>query len=352
MGSPLGPILANIFMCNLEEKFLSLCNNNIKPNFYSRYVDDTFATFNNLDCANQFLCYINGIHPNIKFTIETENNNRLSFLDVSVEKCHNKIVTSVFRKSTFTGLGTNFYSHTPLKYKMCAASTLVHRAYELSSDWGAFHSEISFLINFFSNNCYPKSLIYKKINNYLNLKFRPKIDIPTVPKKIIHLPMPYLGNFQQGFERTLIKLFRKLVPFIELRLSPKNPLSIGTFFNCKDKLPSYMQAGVVYEFSCPKCKLGNTYIGCTTRRLHVRIDEHKGVSPRTGKTTISSLKLRDNSNIGKHTDNCEHLITYKDFKILSKHKDKQSLLISESIHIKLKHPSLNSDLSSIPLQLI
>ena len=41
MGSPLGPILANIFMSRFESKALSKYNGN-HPLFYKRYVDDTF----------------------------------------------------------------------------------------------------------------------------------------------------------------------------------------------------------------------------------------------------------------------------------------------------------------------
>ena len=41
MGSPLGPVLANIFMCYFEEKWV--LNNNAHPSVWFRYVDDTFT---------------------------------------------------------------------------------------------------------------------------------------------------------------------------------------------------------------------------------------------------------------------------------------------------------------------
>ena len=46
MGSPLGPVLANIFMCHLETSALDNFSG-IKPLFYKRYVDDTFLVFHN-----------------------------------------------------------------------------------------------------------------------------------------------------------------------------------------------------------------------------------------------------------------------------------------------------------------
>ena len=46
MGSPLAPVLANIFMGIHESKWLNEYNLN-KPNFFKRYVDDILAAFDN-----------------------------------------------------------------------------------------------------------------------------------------------------------------------------------------------------------------------------------------------------------------------------------------------------------------
>ena len=48
MGSLLGPSLANIFMCALEQNFLSNCPLHFQPLLYCRYVDDTFRIFQNM----------------------------------------------------------------------------------------------------------------------------------------------------------------------------------------------------------------------------------------------------------------------------------------------------------------
>ena len=44
MGSPLGPILANIFMCNFETGALAQYLGTLPLNYY-RYVDDCFLVF-------------------------------------------------------------------------------------------------------------------------------------------------------------------------------------------------------------------------------------------------------------------------------------------------------------------
>lgn len=45
MGSPLGPTLANIFLCYHEKVWLSQCPAQFKPLYYRRYVDDIFLLF-------------------------------------------------------------------------------------------------------------------------------------------------------------------------------------------------------------------------------------------------------------------------------------------------------------------
>ncbi|XP_064107906.1 uncharacterized protein LOC135216468 [Macrobrachium nipponense] len=70
MGSPLGPVLANIFMCELEERLLDNCPLAYHPLFYCRYVDDAFILFKDKYRADLFLHNANLAHPNIKFTID------------------------------------------------------------------------------------------------------------------------------------------------------------------------------------------------------------------------------------------------------------------------------------------
>ena len=45
-----------------------------------------------------FFNYINSLHGNIQFTVERENENKLAFLDVSVERLDDSFNLSIFRK--------------------------------------------------------------------------------------------------------------------------------------------------------------------------------------------------------------------------------------------------------------
>ena len=101
MGSPLGPVIANIFMVELESVLASKLNDHVKKR--RRFVDDTFV-YVKRGSIEYVLSVRNSFHDNIKFTYEQENNNRLSFLDVLFIRDHEKINTTVFRKDIHNDL--------------------------------------------------------------------------------------------------------------------------------------------------------------------------------------------------------------------------------------------------------
>ena len=103
MGSPLGPVLANIFMCHFEEKW-RITQNSARPTIWFKYVDDVFTLFKTKDSANKLLQFLNNCHNNIKFAIEFEENSQIYFLDILLKHNQHNFSTSIFRKRTFTGL--------------------------------------------------------------------------------------------------------------------------------------------------------------------------------------------------------------------------------------------------------
>ena len=110
MGSPLGPSLANAFLCFHETIWLNDCPEDFKPVYYRRYVDDIFALFRSPDHLEKFTSYLNSKHKNIKFTYEKESNDSLPFLDILISRSENGFKTSVYHKPTFSGVYSNFNS--------------------------------------------------------------------------------------------------------------------------------------------------------------------------------------------------------------------------------------------------
>jgi hypothetical protein len=83
MGSPLLPIVANLFMENFEKKALDSFP--LMPTRWKRYVDVTNVKWpHGNDKLNKFYEHLNKIFEDIKFTTELKKNRSIPFLDVLI----------------------------------------------------------------------------------------------------------------------------------------------------------------------------------------------------------------------------------------------------------------------------
>ena len=114
MGTPLGPLLANVFMCSIEDK---LDQDGKLPSYYRRYVDDTFTIMSDIASAGALLDTLNNCHPPAKFTMEVERNSSLRFIGVEMLNLAPRIKTKVYVKPTNTGLLLHYQSHVDSRYK-------------------------------------------------------------------------------------------------------------------------------------------------------------------------------------------------------------------------------------------
>ena len=166
MGSPLGPVLANAFLCHYETKWLDDCPLSFMPMFYARYVDDIFVLLRSKEHVATLAQYLSSQHPNINFTYEEEINNVLPFLDVNVYRDADKFASTVHRKVTFSGVYTNFDSFMPDTYKRGLVCTLLHRAFQITSSYMSLHEER--LEKIFATNRYPSKFVDKCIFHFFN----------------------------------------------------------------------------------------------------------------------------------------------------------------------------------------
>ena len=93
MGSHLGPTLANLFLVNYESKWLKDCPVQFAPKYYRHFVDDMMIyilLFKAKDYVQKIFHYMNSHHPKIKFTCKKENDNKISFLDISITRSEKK----------------------------------------------------------------------------------------------------------------------------------------------------------------------------------------------------------------------------------------------------------------------
>ena len=69
MCSPLGPVLSGIFMVELENTLVTTLSNHLMS--WKRYVNDTNC-FLKEDSIEHVMSVLNGFHPSIQFTYETD----------------------------------------------------------------------------------------------------------------------------------------------------------------------------------------------------------------------------------------------------------------------------------------
>jgi hypothetical protein len=98
MESPLSPVVNNIFVENFEQ--LALTTEQQKPKMRLRYVDDTFVIWPHGPVwLQEFLDHLNNLGPSIQFTMETECNNTLPFLDVLITRRESSLITTDYKKT-------------------------------------------------------------------------------------------------------------------------------------------------------------------------------------------------------------------------------------------------------------
>ena len=115
MGSPLGPVLADIFMIELEKSLLPELTSYIS--YWKRYVDDTIC-FIKIEYVDNILSVLNGFDNNIKFTVEEEKEGMLPFLDVLICRNDKSIEITVYRKSANNDIYLNWNAFAPRYLEM------------------------------------------------------------------------------------------------------------------------------------------------------------------------------------------------------------------------------------------
>ena len=333
MGSPLAPVLANLFMGHHEKMWLEQYKGD-KPLFYQRYVDDIFAVFNNENDADQFLLYLNSKHSNIKFTIEKEKNRILPFLDILIDNSNKNLTTSIFRKKTFTGLLTNFQSFTCFSYKISLINTLFHRIFEINNTWHKFHEDIKHIKTILKKNLYPEKLTDKILKRFLDKKLSNFEKTDTADSMTFrYFKLPYIGRYSDITKKKVQALVTNLCKDGTNIRIVFTSFKITNMFSIKDPVPCKYKCNVVYKFSCASCNA--CYIGETTRHFYKRVEEHLNDSK---------------SNIFKHINsntNCKDLCTNDCFNILDSASTEYQLKIKEGLHIEWEKPVLNKQVKHI-----
>jgi hypothetical protein len=331
MGSPLGPIIAHIFMNEFENEHMAeLTKLGVKH--WLRYVDDTFVILKNKDCAEKVLEFLNekGKEHKIEFTMEIEENNQINFLDVSVKRNDNlTFSTSTYHKPTFTGVYLNWNSLTARKYKINLIKCLLDRIWKVCSTEEQKHLEINEMKENLIANNYPINIIDNQINYFLKSKNNPSTPLPkdtTTTIKKCFLSLPYINENSEKLAAKMSKLVSENFLNTQLIVAFKPPSDLSKQFPFKDKVDQ--STLVVYHIKCKNCNAD--YIGKTLRNINIRISDHK-----TKDTAIS-----------RHAEEQNHEFDFDNVKFIDKADNNRQLELKEMLHIRKHKPTLNTQENS------
>jgi hypothetical protein len=134
MSTPTSGIIAEFFLQHLEDTHLAHLSMKHKITAYFRYVDDILITYDSHHKdINSIQNDFNKIHPNMKFTVETEANNRINYLDIIIHRSPTNWVTSIHRKPSFTDTIIPYSSNHPAQHKYTAIRILYNRDLTLTT---------------------------------------------------------------------------------------------------------------------------------------------------------------------------------------------------------------------------
>jgi hypothetical protein len=324
MGSPLSPVIANIYMEDFEERALK--NSLLKPKLWLRYVDDILIVWphSNSD-LELFLEFLNNIEPTIQFTYEKEENGSLPFLDVLLTRSpNNTIQTTVYRKPTHTNQYLHATSCHHPQQKLNVLKTLYNRATSVCSSESTLKSEMNTLKSIAHSNGFTHQ---QHINSITK---QPKISKYGPKRKKAFIP------FHPATYKQVAKNLNKYA--IETVFIPPSKI-YQILPSSKDKISISEKRGI-YKIPCGDCS--KVYIGQTTRNLGIRIKEHKD---------YLRLGHPEKSGIANHAFEKDHCITWNDAKIISQPKTAFSLNWTEAIEI-IKHPNNTNQNSAFKIPYI
>ena len=346
MGSPVSPIVANLFMEDLEQEAIASAPVSCRPRFWKRYVDDTLEVIKKGEAEN-LTQHLNTIDStgSIKFTYEAEEKGSIAFLDtLLVRREDGSIKLKVYRKKTHTNQYLAFSSHHPLHQKMGVIRTLMDRCEGIVTELGDKQQERDTIRTALKTCGYPEwtmGVVKQQMDNREERKEEKKSkrkERQDQDKSRGMVILPYVKGLSEKVARLLKK--RK----INAAMRPHTTLR-QLLVHPKDKVDP---GEGVYTIDCGNCE--KKYIGETKRKLCVRVKEHREDVEKidTGRSFTRDARKqseteRHKSAITDHVCTSNHVIKWDSAKVVQKEADWKARGIKEAVTIR-KHPeNMNRD---------
>lgn len=288
----------------------------------------------------------------IKFTHEEESEGKIPFLDAMIVREEDGCVKlQVYRKKTHTDQYLNFNSHHPLHQKLGVVRTLLERSDTIVTTQEDREKEENHVKQALKMCGYPSWTIKKTRDSMLN-KQQGKVQVNRKEegnKNRGMVVIPYVQGLTESVSRIMKThgVTTAIRPHKTIRnelVKPKDQRLLGETAEC------------VYKIPCANCE--KVYVGETGRRLGTRLQEHQkevemeGLkqSQYTRSTRLASLSEYHKSAVTDHTLQMNHVIDWKETKVVDREQDRQTRWIKEAIAIRKEgQMTMNRDEGQYPL---
>ena len=240
--------------------------------------------------------------------METENDNKISFLNASVSRePDGRLTTSLYRKPTYTDQYLAYDSHHPQSVKRGIVKCLYDRAKRLVTKPSVISAEKKHLSSVLVFNGYPSSFVQK----ISKARTAPKKESVAELKSTAVLP--YVQGVSEPRRRCLEQQGIRTVFKSETTLK-------SHLVRPKDTVDPAKQDGVVYRIPC-ECR--KVYIGETGRSMHERIKEHDR-DIRLARTQTSA--------VSEHAHKTGHYPLWNEVKFIDRDPHWYTRRVKEAIH--------------------
>ncbi|XP_044762054.1 uncharacterized protein LOC123319267 [Coccinella septempunctata] len=327
MDNPLSPILAEIAMDELVSSVLA--NLPFVLPFFWLYVDDSITAVPEEE-FDTILDYFNAFNPKLQFTMETERDNKLAFLDVEVHRKEcGTLLTNWFTKPTSSGRILNYHSYNPIGHKLSTVKGLLHRMMNLIHH--TFHdSNLRTIKNILKMNNYPNTFVNKCLNSYFR-QHRAFNNSEKPPCKFYKFPCI------DGLSQRISTVFDS-----NTKLAFYNVRSTKCLYTrLKDPTPLLSLSNVIYKIPC---SCGKSYIGQTKQYLKSRISQH------TNDCKNQNQNKPNKTALASHHFETGHSFILEDVTVLDREANWFKRNVGEMIQINLADTvNLRSDCANLSI---
>ena len=328
MGSPISPIVANLYMEDFETRVIQSSPN--PPLLWRRFVDDTFVIMKKSH-REEFLKHLKSGDKNIQFTSEEPGpEGALPFLDILIKPDQEgRLHTTVYRKPTHTDQYLHWDGLHPISSKYSVVGTLHYRAKTICSNHQLLKEEEEHLTKAPMKCNYPRwalNIVRMKMNSTAH-----KNKNKTGPTQQNNTPRPHISvPYYRGLSESVKQRCKNYGVQVYFRggTTIKNLLMAP-----KDLDPMMKKSGVIYSYKCGRVECDEEYIGESSKTFGERFKEHqKAPSP-----------------IFDHFNTTGHSISVDNFNIVGREDQNLKRAIKEALYIRVNNPSLNRNVGKYHL---